>query len=279
MEYVELICKIDVLEPWREILIAQLADAGFDSFEETYDGFRAYIVADDFNEDLLQQAMALPGAEENPVKSVSHAVFKAVNWNQEWEKRFEPIWITDKLYVRAPFHDANPDAAVEVVIEPRMSFGTGHHQTTRLVAMWLLEAGWEGKSVLDMGCGTGILAILAAKLGASRIVAIDNYQFAFENAQDNVLRNGFPGIQVIHGDASVLGKESFDLVIANITRNVLIDDMPKYVHVLNKGGCLILSGFLFQDKHLIEKQAIKLGLQAIGEKILEDWVSLKFIKP
>lgn len=279
MEYVELICKIDELEPWREILIAQLADAGFDSFEETYDGFRAYIVADDFEEEHMQQALALPGAAENPIQSISYDVFKAINWNQEWEKRFEPIWIDDKLYVRAPFHDANPQAALEIIIEPRMSFGTGHHQTTRLVAMWLLEAGWEGKSVLDMGCGTGILAILAAKLGAKHIVAVDNYQFAYENAQDNVLRNGFPGIQVIHGDASVLGKESFDLVIANITRNVLIDDMPKYAAVLNGGGCLILSGFLFQDKNLIEQQAQTLGLQPAGEKMLEDWVSLKFTKP
>lgn len=278
MEYIELTCRLNPIEPWREILIAQLADSGFDSFEETFEGFKAYVEAGQFNRQAMDEAMMLPEAEDNPVVSFEIATYKAENWNEAWEKKFDPVNVSGQLYIRAPFHDANPDVPIEIIIEPRMSFGTGHHETTRLVAMWLLEADMAGKSVLDMGCGTGILAILAAKKGAGRILAIDNYPFAYENTIDNVQRNGFPGIDVRLGDASLLGGEAFDVVLANITRNVLLEDMAKYFSVMKPGGELYLSGFLLVDKKLVLDHAFGLGLSYAGEKLIDDWVSLKLIK-
>ncbi len=279
LDYIELTCKLEPIEPWREILIAQLADIGFDSFEETYEGFKAYIPKSEYNEESQAFAMALPAAEVNPVTSVETADIKGINWNQEWEKNFNPIWVAKRVFIRAPFHAANHDALYEVVIEPKMSFGTGHHETTRLIIEWMLESNLSLKSLLDMGCGTGVLAVLAAKMGASRVVAIDNYIYAYENTRDNMLRNGLSGVVVKHGDASILGDETFDVILANITRNVLLEDLPKYHAVLRDGGVLFLSGFLEADKDVVIDRAHGLGLVLKGEKYLEKWVSLKMVKP
>jgi ribosomal protein L11 methyltransferase len=280
MDYIELTCKLDPLEPWREILIAQLADIGFDSFEETYDGLKAYVLESVFNDKQFEDAVRLPAAETNPIVSLHLSDIKGINWNQEWERHFQAVWIKDRVLIRAPFHDAEPKAEFEVIIEPKMSFGTGHHETTRLVIEWMLECDFRGLSVLDMGCGTGVLAIFAAKKGARTVTAIDNYVFAFENSCDNVQRNGFPDIVTVkHGDASLLGDESYDKILANITRNVLLEDLPTYYSVLNNGGELFLSGFLATDRDMIVDRASALGLRFIGEKHMQDWVAVRMKKP
>ncbi len=279
MDYIELTCKLDPLEPWREILIAQLADIGFDSFEETYDGLKAYVLESVFNDKQFEDAIRLPAAQANPIVAVHLSDIKGINWNQEWERHFQAVWIKDRVLIRAPFHAMDPKAEFEIIIEPKMSFGTGHHETTRLVIEWMLECDLRELSVLDMGCGTGVLAIFAAKKGARSVTAIDNYVFAWENSYDNVQRNGFPEIiSVLHGDASLLGEESYDVILANITRNVLLEDLPTYYSVLNSGGDLFMSGFLATDKDMIVDRASALGLRLIGEKYIEDWVAVRMNK-
>ncbi len=278
MDYIELTCKVIPPEPWVDILISQLADIGFDSFEETEDGFKAYIPLSDYRGEYIDQALKLPVVEGVPEIFWSTAEIGSQNWNQVWESNFEPVVIGKKCYVRAPFHQPREDVEMEVIIEPKMSFGTGHHETTTLVAEWLLETPLKGLSLVDIGCGTGILAILAGKLGAKPVTAIDNYVFAWENTKENIERNGLPFIKVLHGDASVLGEETFDVVVANITRNVLLEDMEKYHSVLNKNGMMFISGFIEKDKKIISLKAGSLGLKPAGEKKEKDWVSLKFIK-
>jgi ribosomal protein L11 methyltransferase len=278
MDYIELTCKLNPLEPWREILIAQLADIGFESFEETYDGFKAYVPEAEFNDQQFADAITLPAAETNPIASLHVSDIKGINWNQEWERHFQAIWIKDRVLIRAPFHEKDPSAEYEMIIEPKMSFGTGHHETTRLMIELMLESDFRNMSMLDMGCGTGVLAIFAAQKGAQRVTALDNYIFAYENSCDNVQRNGLTNIVVKHGDASLLGDESYDVILANITRNVLLADMPKYHSVLNSGGELFLSGFLEFDKELIVSRATTLGFHLIEEKRLQDWVALRMRK-
>lgn len=270
--------KLNPLDPWRDILIAQLADIGFESFEETLEGFNAYIPESEYREDLLGGAIALPDAESELEMSHHVQVIGDKNWNEVWESNFEPVWVAGKVYIRAPFHKPRPDALFEVVIEPKMSFGTGHHETTALMVEWLLETKLKGKAVLDMGCGTGILAILAAKKGANPVVAIDSHISAYENTLENAERNGMAFIDVQHGDSSLFWDDTFDVILANITKNVLLEDMEKYTSVLNPRGTLILSGFLELDKGDIVANAAGLGLKFAGEKRENDWIAVKLEK-
>jgi ribosomal protein L11 methyltransferase len=274
MDYVELTCRVAPLEPWRDILIAQLADAGFESFEETDDGFKAYIPSGEFNEAVLQEALLLPDSKETPQLAFDVFHINSKNWNQVWESNFEPVLVDDRCYIRAPFHEPRPEVEHEIVIEPKMSFGTGHHETTFLMTQWLLDTDFQGKSVLDMGCGTGILAILAAKKGARPVTAIDNYIYAFENTMENIIRNNAEEVKVLHGDSTLLGNETFDVIIANITKNVLMADMEKYAEVLNSKGSLFLSGFLEKDREDIVNQAARFGLKYKGEKQQKDWLAV-----
>ena len=278
LDYIEFSCQLDPPEPWREILIAQLADAGFESFEETGQGLKAWIRHDEFDDLQLQQALQLEAGDQ---LRMSHqvSVIGPQNWNQIWESRFEPIWIGKSCHIRAPFHEPDQTAGLELIIEPKMSFGTGHHETTSLVAEWLLETPLLHRSMLDMGCGTGILAILAAKKGAAPVTAIDNYVYAWENTLENCERNEVGHlVEVLHGDASLLGSQRFDVIAANITRNILLEDMPAYCSVLNQGGILFLSGFLAHDRDEIIKRGVSLGLRFEGDKTNGDWVSVKLSK-
>jgi ribosomal protein L11 methyltransferase len=279
MNYIELSCLIKPVEPWSEILIAELADLGFESFTEDDTGFKAYINACNYRAKSVKELFER-FRDAGPEK-LSFEVTKigSKNWNAVWESNFQAITIADRCHIRAPFHEAKPEIEYEIIIEPKMSFGTGHHETTSLVVKWLLETEIKGKSVLDMGCGTGVLAILAAKKGASHVTAIDNYLFAYENTIENAERNSISDMRILHGDAGLLGDEDFDVIIANITRNVLLEDMAAYVNVLRPGGILLLSGFLAFDKDIIFAEGSKLGLHHAGEKTLKDWVSLKLTKP
>ncbi len=276
MDYVEVTYQITPKEPWADILIAQLADIGFDSFEETETGFKGYIEGKLFNEEELKNIE--PVTDDSGV-IISYEIKKIddTNWNQVWESNFEPVHISD-CYIRAPFHKAVEGVKYEIIIEPKMSFGTGHHETTSLMVQWLLEIDVKDKSVLDMGCGTGVLAILASKKGASQLTAIDNYIYAYENTVENIERNSCRNIEVILGDATALGKKNFDIIIANITRNVLLEDMESYSNVLNQNGLILFSGFFSIDKSLIEDKATSLGLIYVGEKLEKEWISLCFKK-
>ena len=278
MNYIELTCLVEPVEPWRDILIAELADIGFESFSEEENGFKAYVDA------CAYRARSVKGvferAREVKPDKMSFEVVKigSQNWNAVWESNFESITIGGKCHLRAPFHAALPDVEYDIIIEPKMSFGTGHHETTALMIEHLLETDLAGKDVLDMGCGTGVLAILAAKKGAKQVVAIDNYLFAYENTIENAERNNVNNMRVLHGDANLLGDETFDVIIANITRNVLLKDMEAYCRVLRSNGLLLLSGFLGFDKDIIFAEAGKHGLQHAGEKVMNDWVGLKLLK-
>ena len=259
----------------REILVAELGAVGFESFTETDDGgLSAYIQSDDWVEGMLEQVQIL-SSDEVEFK-VERENIEQVNWNEEWEKNFEPIEVLGKVSVRAPFHGGN-ELEYNIVIEPKMSFGTGHHETTHLMIEHLLEIDLEGKKVLDMGCGTGILAIFSEMRGASEVEAIDIDPWCYENSVENAARNSCRKIKVFEGDASLLKEQQFDVVIANINRNILLEDMSSYVRCLKPGGLLLLSGFYGEDMEQIGRKAQELGLKLLDEKERNRWVGLKYV--
>ena len=259
----------------REILVAELGAVGFESFTETDDGgLSAYIQTNDWVEGMLEQVQIL-SSDEVEFK-VERENIEQVNWNEEWEKNFEPIEVLGKVSVRAPFHGGN-ELEYNIVIEPKMSFGTGHHETTHLMIEHLLEIDLEGKKVLDMGCGTGILAIFSEMRGASEVEAIDIDPWCYENSVENAARNSCRKIKVFEGDASLLKEQQFDVVIANINRNILLEDMSSYVRCLKPGGLLLLSGFYGEDMEQIGRKAEELGLKLLDEKERNRWVGLKYV--
>ena len=259
----------------REILVAELGAIGFESFTETDDGgLSAYIQSDDWSEGILDQVQILSSDEVD--FEVEREDIEQVNWNEEWEKNFEPIEVLGRVSVRAPFHKGE-DLEYNIVIEPKMSFGTGHHETTHLMIEHLLEVDLKDKSVLDMGCGTGILAIFSEMRGASEVEAIDIDPWCYENSVENVARNNCHRIKVFEGDAGLLTDQSFDVVIANINRNILLEDMSKYVRCLNPGGLLLLSGFYREDVDKIDSKAVELGLELLSQKERNRWVGLKYV--
>src|SRR5690606_35835021 len=196
-------------------------------------------------------------------------------WNQEWEKNFEPIEVDGKCTVRAPFHPQK-NFEDEIVIEPKMSFGTGHHETTFMMLQFILENDFEDKSVLDMGCGTAVLAILAEMRGASVLDAIDIDEWCFENSKENILKNNCENISVHLGDASLLREKSYDVIIANINRNILLNDMEIYSNSLNGGGDLYVSGFYSEDLPIIKTCCNNLGFEFVENKEKNKWVAAKF---
>jgi len=259
----------------REILVAELGAVGFESFTETEDGgLSAYIQSDEWIEGMLEQVQIL-SSDEVEFK-VERENIEQVNWNEEWEKNFEPIEVQGKVSVRAPFHRGK-ELEYNIVIEPKMSFGTGHHETTHLMIEHLLEVDLQGKKVLDMGCGTGILAIFSEMRGASEVDAIDIDPWCYENSVENAARNNCRKIKVFEGDAGLLKEQQFDVLIANINRNILLEDMSSYVRCLKPGGLLLLSGFYVEDMEQIGRKAQELGLKLLDEKERNRWVGLKYV--
>ena len=272
--YLEYIFTVKPVQPATDILIAELGYAGFESFVENEDGVTAYIQKVEWNEHILSDVQILNNKEFKISFSVKE--IEQINWNAEWEKNFNPIEVDNICTVRAPFH-AKPDTRYDIVIEPKMSFGTGHHETTHMMIQHLLKLDLEDKKVLDMGCGTGILAILAEKMGARPIDAIDIDNWCYENSIENVERNNCKHISVSEGDVSLIRKRGYDVIIANINRNILLEDIPHYSKSLNKNGVLLLSGFYKDDILSISKKCTEFGLK-LSESVEKNyWVAIKFL--
>jgi ribosomal protein L11 methyltransferase len=276
MNYYELLFTTIITDDYQQdLLMNDLAEFGFDTFEEVDFGFKAYIPTDNFNKKALDEVL-LP-YRDTFTFSYEVTLIPQKNWNAVWESNFEPIQIKDQVYVRATFHDAKPDFAYEIVIDPKMAFGTGHHQTTSMMMDWMLEADFKGKNVLDMGCGTGILAILAAKMGAERITAIDYDEVCYDSTIENSALNHIDNIVPICGSKEAIPDEQFDIILANINRNILIEQMERYTAVLKPGGDIYFSGFYQSpDMDIITSEASKYGLKYIAHKENKNWVAVKF---
>ena len=275
VNYIGYTFKISPKEPATEILIAQLGLENFESFVENEDGVTAYIQEGDWNATILEDIQIL-NSDEFEISYVEE-VIEQTNWNSEWEKNFNQIQVDDLVSIRAPFHE-NPNLKYDIVIEPKMSFGTGHHETTHMMVQQLINLDLKNKKVLDMGCGTGILAIFAEMKGANPIDAIDIDNWCYENSVENVARNNCQHITVFEGDAALLKDKSYDVIIANINRNILLNDMEAYMNCLNKDGVILFSGFYKEDIPIIDAEVSKYGLKL--DKTIErnNWVSLKYIK-
>ena len=273
--YIEYNFIVTPQEPATEILIAELGSVGFESFVENENGVTAYIQKDDWNSEVLKDIFILTSDEFSI--EYKHKEIEQTNWNAEWEKNFQQIQVDDLVSIRAPFHE-NPNLKYDIVIEPKMSFGTGHHETTHMMVQHLLQLELKNKKVLDMGCGTGILAIFAEMKGANPTDAIDIDNWCYQNSLENVERNNCHHISVFEGDSSLLVNKKYDLIIANINRNILLMDMSIYTECLNDNGILLLSGFYQDDIPLIDTEVSKYGLKL--EHFIErnNWVALKYVK-
>lgn len=278
MQYIQVTFSFtNIQEYQQDLLISELADIGFNTFEDTDNGFSAFIDYDSYSQQTLAEALVQFEGEFEYVFTVTEIA--AENWNEEWEKNFEPLIIDDTCYVRATFHADQPQYQYQIVIDPKMAFGTGHHQTTTMMMQYILEAEVAGKVILDMGCGTGILAILAAKRGAEELVAIDNDEVCYLSAIENAALNGVSNITVLCGGKEVIPERQFDVILANINRNILLDQIPIYAEVLKSGGEIYFSGFYESpDLELIKEACELLNISYTGHKKIGEWVAAQFKK-
>ena len=280
MKYIEVNITLGQNDPFRDLLVDALGNEGpYDSFVETPSGLKAYVQESLFDEDWLKEQLA--DIEEMTSCSYTFENLPDKNWNEEWEKQHKPVLVEaangKRVWVRAPFHEHRSDVDYEIEIEPKMSFGTAHHQTTYMMLSYLSELELAGQRVLDMGCGTAVLAILAKIRGAEYVEAIDIDEWAYNNAIENAQRNGV-ALNVRIGDASLLIDQQFDLIIANINRNILLNDMAAYAKVLAQGGTLLLSGFYESDVPVLQQHAEALGLQLQQQKVRQSWAALRLLK-
>lgn len=275
MQYLEF--KINCKEDFREILIAELSEVGFDSFLETERGIDAYIEESTFDKESYDAVIAK--YQDVASIEVEEGVMEKVNWNEEWEKHYDPILVGDVVYVRASFHAPKPEVKHEILINPKMSFGTGHHATTFLMLSHQLRVDHKGKRVIDIGAGTGILAIMAHKLGASQVEAFDIDDWCVENGNENFDLNGMKDVRMGLGTVrEVAPQGTFDIVLANINKNVLLDELAIYASLVKTHGNLLLSGFYTHDIPDIEQKAISVGFKMIDQKDKDNWAALIFEK-
>ncbi|MVM32348.1 50S ribosomal protein L11 methyltransferase [Spirosoma sp. HMF4905] len=276
MNYCEL--QLRLSPDYTDILTAELAELGFESFVETDEGLNAYIIESDFDEKAIQELIVKYEGQTAIAYEVSS--LEKRNWNAEWEREYEPIEVADQVRVRASFHESDARFRYDIVINPKMSFGTGHHETTAMMLEQQLGLDFAGKSVLDVGSGTGILAILAEKMGAQTVLAFDIEEWAVENARENAELNDCPQITVFQGTiADVDPTTQYDIVLANINRNILLAEIPSYTNLLRNNGYLVVSGFYENDAPDIEQKALEVGLSLANRATTNQWTSLSFYKP
>lgn len=275
MDTLELNIKLTPREPWSGILIAELSELGFDGFMESREGIQAYGPADlDLDEILKNTSLS---RNEGFKFEIEKKIIPQTNWNAEWESNFQPVHVEEYATILAPFHDDSSVRGLKVVIQPQMSFGTGHHQTTWLMTKHLFEMDMPAK-VLDMGTGTGVLAIVAEKLGAKDILAIDIEEWSAQNAIENAELNGCSKIRVKHGDIDLVEGEHFGLIIANINKNILKQHMPAYASALDSEGVLLLSGFFTSDVPEMEEYTSAYGLKLTDVIEKDEWAAMKLTK-
>lgn len=269
MNYTEVDFTVTPVEPWRDILVAELGDIGFDSFEDTAHGVRAYIPSSKFDRAALGRLITLA----DPGVKVTHTVREIAprNWNAEWESSFQPVEVGREVRIRAEFHPVVQGFTHEIVITPRMAFGTGHHATTRMMVEAMLPLDLRGKRVCDLGCGTAVLAILAERMGAVAVRAIDNDPQAVANAKENIALNGCQRIAVENGDVGLLGSAGCDAILANIERNTLLRDMLSMCEALAPGGTLLLSGFVVEDRARMLDAITAVGMRPVEDLTIGDW--------
>lgn len=278
MDYFKIEIKITPFEEWlRDVLAAELGEVGYESFIETETGLEAFIPDEKFDETALTNL--LHSFSESFSFQLKKELIKSRNWNEEWEKNyFKPLVVGGECLVRAPFHREYPQCKFEIVIEPNMAFGTGNHETTSMMLEAILKENLAGKKVLDMGCGTGILGILASMKGAAEITAIDIDEWSFKGTHENAALNNIKNLKVKKGDASLLGREMYDFIFANIHKNVLMNDLPTYAKCLNKNGKLFISGFYTEDIPDLKAKAESVGLNDAGFTTKNNWVAAFFVK-
>lgn len=274
MNYVEVAVTVEPKQEGSDVLIATLSEFAFESFTETETGFNAYIKEEEYSEEEV--SLALGDFEDIYKIQFSAKTIPQQNWNKEWESSFQPIDVVGKCYIRAPFHEKKDGYELDVIIEPKMSFGTGHHDTTRLMIQVLMLLNVKNKSLMDMGCGTGVLAIVASKLGANPIEAVDIDDWSVENSIENLAKNNINNVLVHKGDAQILEGKIFHTILANINKNVLLKDMDRFKKSLEKGGNLLLSGFFETDIEELKAHAEKVGLKYEERYVSNQWAALHF---
>ena len=274
MNYIQYTFQVNPPEPGSDILIAELSEIGFESFSQNDKGFEAYIQEELDNENAVKELQYA-----DFTYSYQRIVIPKTNWNEEWEKNFNPVYVDDLVCIRAHFHDKPNHVKQDIIITPKMSFGTGHHDTTWLICKTMFGLNFEKKDVLDMGCGTGVLAILAKKLGASDVLGIDIDDWSIENSIENADINQCHNIIFKKGDANILPQTpSFDVIIANINKNVLKNDISKYYQCLKHNGYLLLSGFFTADVEELTKLALSIGYKHEQTFDKNGWAVIKLKK-
>ena len=259
----------------HDMLTTMLAEMGFDSFMDEEHALKAYCAAECRDDLAVESLLTEPSFSDIHLLKVEEMPDK--DWNELWEASYQPVVVNERCRVRAPFHESDPSFEFDLVIEPKMSFGTANHETTAQIIQLMLETDFKGKAVLDMGSGTAVLAILAKKLGAARTVAIDNDEWAYRNAFTNIELNGISDIEIVLGDALSI-KGSFDVVLANINRNILLRDMHYYVEAMNPNAHIFFSGFYTEDLPSIREEAERLGLCYCRHLSRNNWVAAEFCK-
>ena len=276
MNYTEYKITIEPFNEGKDVVIAQLAENGFESFVEEDPVLKAYAPENIIDEKVVETTVA--DLQQFFRISYEVSVIEDRNWNEEWEKNYEDVIVDENVRIRAPFHDPDPEFQYDIEIKPQMSFGTAHHDTTRQMLEVISSKDVKDLSLLDMGCGTGVIAILASLKGASPVTAIDNDEWAWENTKENVLRNNLELDNVLLGDASLLKDKKWDIIMANINRNILLNDMEHYVASLKDPGELWMSGFYEEDLPVIKERAESLGLKFISAQAANRWVAAGFKK-
>ena len=281
-EYIEVTVKIAPFsEENAEIVTAEISELPFESFTVEDPYLKCYIQKELYDQQALK--VVLSGVEDYGLEvEFSSNLMPAVNWNAVWESQFTPIIVDGQCTIKASFHEGLKKTRYNITIDPKMAFGTGHHQTTYMMCRALLqnEDSVRGKVVMDMGCGTAVLAILAAKMKASHMYGIDIDAVAAISAYDNARLNRVGKIiETYCGDASLLQRNSYDVLLANINRNILLQDIPTYSHSLRKGGLLFVSGFYLEDMPMIVGVAQNTGLEYVSHDSIDNWCCIKFVKP